>query len=459
MYGGKFDMEFDLKLMSVSHSLEKHPVLDECVKYKIKYLNVLEYFVNKYSSQDQFALESLKNYKAIFLGEDIEQYSYSEQELKRVSRGVIGIKFKGFKLFTYRYSLVCDCLFINAAVNLAKATKILKEIKSIYKKRYHQKLDLLFEVLYKTKNSIEGLDKIKYQVKCWQDNKAYLKQKQVTVLATANMSAGKSTLINTIVGKTINRTMNDACTSKLHYIYDKAFEDGFNYELDGPLNLNADEKALLDDDISNKDDKIFASTYFKLLSKNKSRLCIIDTPGVNSSLNLDHTKITKDIVLKEQYEKVLYLINAENSGTDDDLRYLRFICENVDENKIIFVLNKLDRFKISEDSIEESINHLKDDLIKLGLANPIICPVSSYAGGLAKKKMFGIELNEDEQDDYMLLQRKFKDENYNLSKFYSEDILKRINQNCSENDKSPIIDLLIKCGILCLEEIITEGVR
>lgn len=450
-------MEFDLSLMFVSHLLEKHPVLDECMKYKIKYLNVLEYFVNKYSKKDEFASESLKNYKNAFLGKDIEQYSYSDHELKRVSKGVIGVKFKGFKLFTYRYALVCDCLFINAMTDFTKATKILSEIKSIYKKRYHERLNLLFDVLYNNKKSIKGLDKIKYQVKCWQDNKEYLKQKQLTVLTTANMSAGKSTLINAIVGKTINRTMNDACTSKLHYIYDKAFEDRFNYKLDGVLNLDADEKILLNDDNNNKDDKILISTYFKLLLQKKSRLCIIDTPGVNSSLNSDHTEITKNIVLKDQYDKMLYLVNAENSGTDDDLKYLKFICKNVDEDKIIFVLNKLDRFRISEDSIEESINHLKDDLLKLGITNPIVCPVSSYAGRLAKKKMFGSKLNEDEQDDYIILQRKFKNENYNLSKFYSQNILDRINEKYSDNEKSPIIDLLINCGILCLEQIIIEG--
>ena len=145
------EMEFDLKLMSVSHSLEKHPVLDECIKYRIKYLNVLEYFVNKYSPKDEFAIKVLKNYKNIFLGEDIKEYSYSEQELKKVSKGVTGIKFKGFKLFTYRYTLVFDCLFINSMMNYDKANKILSEIKAIYRKRYHEKLDLLFDMLYKNK--------------------------------------------------------------------------------------------------------------------------------------------------------------------------------------------------------------------------------------------------------------------------------------------------------------------
>lgn len=447
----------DLKLMVTSHLLNNHPVLEEPIEYKIKYLNVLEYFVNKYSKKDEFALEALSNYKKIFLGKDIEQYSYNSQEIKRESKNVIGLKFKGFKLFTYRYSLVCDCLFINAVLDINKATKILSEIKFIYKKRFHKKLDLLFNTLYKKNKDIEGLDKVENQVKLWQANTEYLKQKQLTVLTTANMSAGKSTLINAIIGKRINKTMNDACTSKVHYIYDKAFEDGFTYKLDGNLKLDSDEKLLLSDSTYNNSDEIFVSTYFKFLVPKRSRLCIVDTPGVNSSVNSDHTKITIETVLNHKYDKLLYLVNAENAGTDDDLKYLKFICDNVDENKIIFVLNKLDRFRISEDSIEESIHHLKEDLLKLGLKNPIICPISSYAGTLAKKKIFKEELNEDEQDDYVLMQRKFKNESYNLSKFYPQNVLNSINKNYSENEKSPSIHMLINCGLLCLEEIITKG--
>lgn len=450
-------MELDLRLMSISHSLEKHPVLEESVKYKIKYLNVLEYFVHRYSKKDKFALQALENYKKAFLCQDIDQYFYNNEKLKRASKGVRGVKFKGFKLFTYRYALICDCLFINSMMDFTKATKILSEIKSIYKKRYHEKLNLLFKSLYKNKEYVEELDKIKYQVKCWKDNKDYLEKKQVTILTTANMSAGKSTLINAIIGKNVNRTMNDSCTAKLHYIYDKAFEDGFNYKLDGDLNLDANEKKLLNDNINNKDNKIIVSTYFNLLSHKQSRLCIIDTPGVNSSLNSDHAKITEDIVLNGQYDKVLFLINAENSGTYDEVKYLKFIYENVDESKIIFVLNKLDRFRNLEDSIEESINNLKEDLLKLGIKNPRICPISSYAGRLAKKKIFGSQMNEDEQDDYILLQKKFKNESYNLSKFYCENAVNKLKQKYVNNKIYPIIDLLINCGMLCLEQIITEG--
>lgn len=452
-------MEFDLRLMSVSHSLEKHPVLDECVRYKIKYLNVLEYFVNKYSSKDEFALKALKNYKNRFLGEDTEQYLYSEQELKRVAKGVIGVKFKGFKLFTYRYALVCDFLFINAILDYDKADKILKEIKSIYRKRYHQKLDLIFDILFENESYNEGLDKIKYQVECWKKNNEYLNKKQFTILTTANMSAGKSTLINAMIGKKINRTMNDSCTSKIHYIYDKTFDDGFNYKLDGKLTLDADENTLLQNNGNNNNNRILASTHFEISRDKKYRLCIIDTPGVNSSMDSVHGEITKQSILNEKYDKLLYLVNAENAGTDDDLKYLKFIYDNVDENKIIFVLNKLDKFRESEDSIDKSVQDLKNDLLQIGFTNPVVCPVSSYAGILAKKEISEYEFNRYEQNEYFLLEEKFEGESYNLSRFYPEKIIKNINKNYSVHlkEKHSGVDLLINCGMLCLEEIIIEG--
>ncbi|SCY24212.1 dynamin family protein [Alkaliphilus peptidifermentans] len=450
-------MEFDINLMFVSHFLKDHPIIEESIKYKIKYLNALEYFVNKYSAKNKFSVSALDNYKNVFLGVSKDSYTYRTQELKKMSKGVMGLKIKGFKFFTYRYAFICDCLFINAMMEPNKATSIINDIKFMCHKRHHRNLDRFFNYLYNDEESIQDLDKIKYQVKCWKINQRHIRQKQMTILTTATMSAGKSTLINTLVGKTVNRTMNDACTSKLHFVYNKPFEDGFNYKFDYDLNLNAGKKDLLTDDIDSKDNRIFASTYFRQLIKGSSRLCIIDTPGVNSSQNYDHAQITKESILNENYDKIVYIVNAENAGTDDDLKYLQFIYENVDKKKLIFVLNKLDRFRVPEDSIEESINNLKKDLNKIGWENPIICPVSSYVGGLAKKKMYGIDLNEDEEDEYKFLQMKFKKDEYNLSKFYSEDTLNKAIKNYSKHENYQINDLLVKCGVLCLEQIVMEG--
>jgi predicted GTPase len=335
-----------------------------------------------------------------------------------------------------------------------KATTLLNEIKTIINKHYHKKLEGLFSVLYQDKLLMNGLDQVSYQVESWKQNQMYINQEPQKILITATMSAGKSTLINALVGRTVTRTMNDACTAKLHYIFDKAFEDGFTYGFDKNLNLNANETTLLQDDSDNKDIKKYVSTSFRQLVERQSRLCIIDSPGINSSLNKDHTKISEETIVKENYDKVLYVINAENMGTTDDLKYLRFICETVEEDKLIFVINKLDRFRIPQDSIKESIDHLKEDLTKLGIKKPLICPVSSYAGVLAKKRLFDVALDEDETDDYLFLKHKFSKEEYNLSQFYTKDVIRKLNKT---KGKSPDIELLKNSGLLCLEQIISQG--
>lgn len=439
-------MDFDVNLLSVSHFLERHPILQENVKYKVKYLNVLEYFTRKYS-RNEFANSLLENYKAVFLGGEARNYIYREQQIKKTARGVAGLKFKGFKLFTYRYALVCDTFFINCLTEPAKAQEILDEIKTIFKKGYHQKLQLLFSILYQDNPLTEGLNQVSYQIKAWKLNQKHVKQKPMEILITATMSAGKSTLINALVGKTVTRTMNDACTAKLHYIFDKAYEDGYTYGFDTALSLNADDKILLNDDRSNEDFKKYVGTYFRLFAGTRPRLCIIDTPGINSSLNRDHTDISAQAILDKKYDRVIYVVNAENLGTNDDIKYLEFICKHVKETSLVFVLNKSDRFRTPHDSIEESIQNLREDLKKIGISNPIVLPVSSYAGVLAKKKLFGMDMDEDEEDDYLFLNNKFRKAEYDLSRFYPDNVGKVKKEH----------ELLKNCGLLGLEQILLKG--
>ncbi|MFA9558145.1 dynamin family protein [Evansella sp. AB-rgal1] len=448
-------MKVDIGLMCTSHFLEKHPVLQESTEYKIKYVNVLEYFANKYGEDSGVAQQIVNNYKSKFLADDLSLYNYDNKALKQAAKGVIGARFKGYKLFTYRYALVCDCLFINAS-DRAKAQiaqEIVAEIKSIYRERYHKKLDKLFGVLYDNEQLPKGQQLLQYQVEGWHKNADFKKRPIQRILITANMSAGKSTLINALVGKTVSRTMNDACTSKLHYIYNKPFEDNLIYKFDNELTLDADERTIIQNDHNNKSNAIHLSTYFRLENKDHGRFCIIDTPGVNSSLHSDHMKVTHKKIGTGHYDYIIYVVNGENVGTEDDNKYLRYIGKNLASENIIFVFNKLDRYKTKDDSIEDSINKLRNDIQeKLGIANPIICPVSSYAGFLAKKQQYGLELNEDEVDEFSLMQRKFKKEEYDLSKFYPKHIVEKVK---SEED-SHVHEILKKCGISCLEYLLQE---
>ena len=86
---------------------------------------------------------------------------------------------------------------------------------------------------------------IRRQLVCWAQNRAFSAKPLRTVLITAGMSSGKSTLINALIGKKISRTQNDACTAKIHYIYNKPYEDGFSGEWESVLDMNANEETLM----------------------------------------------------------------------------------------------------------------------------------------------------------------------------------------------------------------------
>ena len=104
--------------LSIAQCLNTHPILFEKPTYKIKYLNVLEYFVGKYSKEDVFSKELLNVYKEKLL--DGVAYSYNVKDIRKAAKGATGLKFKGYKLFSYRYNLLFDCFFINWLKRLRK---------------------------------------------------------------------------------------------------------------------------------------------------------------------------------------------------------------------------------------------------------------------------------------------------------------------------------------------------
>ncbi|MFR3752261.1 MAG: hypothetical protein ACLTW9_07855 [Enterocloster sp.] len=79
-----------------------------------------------------------------------------------------------------------------------------------------------------------------------------------------------------------------------------------------------------------------------------------------------------------------YVISPTNLGTDAEIRHLKWVSENVDQNKVVFILNKLDDYRSESDNISESMTALRNDLTKLGFTAPVICPISAYFGYLLK---------------------------------------------------------------------------
>lgn len=435
------------EILRAAQYVLKHPILVESEEYKKRYINTLEYFVRKYSADNLYSTSMLELYKNKMLS-DPNGYIYKDNELKKISKGVMSWKRKKFKFFSYRYCLLIDVIFICSYLEYEKSEKIYREILEIYNKRYWKKLKYLFLFTVGKTADCEVLDRIEYLRECLGIDRKFIEKKEKRILVTANMSAGKSTLLNSIIGKKVNKTQNDACTAKTHLLFNKAFEDGLSYEYDFELELDASYEVLMEDNGNNNQNEIFVGTRFRSVGEVDKPICFIDTPGVNSSQDRAHREISENAISSSKYDVLMYVMNGENIGTDDDRRHLEFVFDNF-KGDVIFVLNKLDRFR-KEDSVADTLEQVKKDLQDIGYVNPVVCPVSAYAAYLAKMSLFGEKINDDEQDELEMFYRKLKKEKYKFNIFYPDDY-RNISVSEDENEQ-----LLLHSGLLSLEKILYE---
>lgn len=421
--------------------LNTHPILKKDEKLRKKYVSLLGYFVKQQNSRDVWAKQLYGLYAHKIVGNDIEVNSSEFNDLKWIEQ---------FKFFQYRYYLLTDCLFIAAFNNKKKGQLICEEIIKFYGERYRKKLSLIFDAFYAEKcDGFEQTfgDLIDIYTIIWNDRQ-FMGAPLRRVMITANMSAGKSTLLNALAGKKVNKTQNDTCTAKIHYLLNKAGEDGLSYELDHDLELDASLDILMTDNEDNHSTEIYVGTRFRSLADVNQRVWFIDTPGVNSSMDKAHREISNGAIKSLDCDILLYLFNGENIGSDDDIRHLKFVKENY-TGKVIFLVNRLDHYKKDIDSVKETLEAVYKDLKKIGFDDPKVYPLSAYAAYLAKMSLYGESLTEDELDDLDFVKRKLKKEEFSYERYYPVQVYGGYKDNETAT-------LLLHSGILSLEQMIYE---
>lgn len=221
----------------LSQILPQNPILQESLEYKNLYLTKLrEYILLLGREKEKFETAELKLYQKLMM----QSHSGASQN----------------KFFHYRYFLLMDAIFCLGCKLTESEAKILMQQ---YRKDFtlnregSRTANTLLKAFTRSPARLEGLMKHpelqqerKYlQLLSW--NSQFQNKKPYRVLVTATMSAGKSTFINSLVGKEICKSQNMACTSKIHTVINKAFEDGLAYEYDHDLVLTASEEELMND--------------------------------------------------------------------------------------------------------------------------------------------------------------------------------------------------------------------
>ncbi|MCA9765240.1 MAG: dynamin family protein [Carnobacterium sp.] len=227
------------------------------------------------------------------------------------------------------------------------------------------------------------------------------------ILVTSTMSAGKSTVINALVGKEIVKARNEATTGKIYHILSSV-----NHKLESSRLEDTLKRNLADTEVeymleSSTDSEIYISTVFNSELLQQVPLEIIDTPGINFSLNPSHKERTIQKLKESEYDLMIYVINATQQGVIDDKDYLMQINSLNSRKPILFVLNKLDEFDLKYDSVKESYLSTIDYLKDLGFEYPVVLPLSAYTGLLSKKVLYKIDITEYESDDFKLFAKKF----------------------------------------------------
>lgn len=428
-------------LFTSSLDLSNHPMNNVKPKLKKQYYLVLEYFINK-QMDNKFTASRLEQYRIKLLNNPnpVEK----EIKMKKIIQSMINSSIKPWRK-KYRYWIMCDVALILMDDDLINKTAI--EMKTYMSECQKKQFEVLLDAFQDDSIDITPIIFAKELISQYRKNRVFASRKILKFIVTANMSAGKSTLINALIGKPLARTSQEVCTGNTCYIYNKPYEDNRIHLENGMFTNNASRDELRN---TSWDVQMNIASYFRGIDNIKSRLCIIDTPGVNSAINRKHRRISHEALKSEQYEKVIYIINANKLGTDEEITHIKWISENIPKDKIVFVLNKIDDFNIVDDDILASIEGVKKDLISFGFEKPVICPMSAYFALLIKMRENGDEMTDDEIDEYLLYVKKFKKQNYDLSKYY-EGIYE-------ETGDSETVVMSKKCGLYGLEKVLFGGI-
>lgn len=246
-------------------------------------------------------------------------------------------------------------------------------------------------------------------------------------LVVSTVSSGKSTLINALVGMDLLPSMNRACTARAVAILDNDTKPQFEiHAVDNKGNYSFIEKAnqtvVNDFNKSNDIAEMIIEGEIKGIRNNKKSMLLIDTPGINNSMDSTHEIVTKKVLDKYPEGLILYVINAQQIGTNDDNCFMNLVAQKLKNNTkyhIMFVVNKMDLIDPAKEHPEELVKNCREYIESKGIEKPMLVLVSASSALLFKKVLYGIELSEFEKEYFLCSYKYFKRDGYSLQDYIS----------------------------------------
>jgi len=296
----------------------------------------------------------------------------------------------------------------------------------------------------------------------------------------ANMSAGKSTFVNSFLGENILPSFNQATTDCAVFIYSKPniekkaiiyFEDKQPLTIKENLEYELKQYSRKDEDCEEKYrnvEKIELFYPFKNIQNSNEdfEVVFIDTPGPNSTGEYKQKHKDQTRAVLNEVDLALFLFDYDQLDANlqsDEQGLWKSIEKRVKKDKnfdIYFILNKIDgglkdnlREIYSRDNYEEeakklwfnaenkAIYKLSEAAKNHNIENPKIYPISAKYGLLDRIENKSFD-EEDEFDIFLkIFKRVFKEK-------YKNEFKKYVGIEKLENDINEYIDKEIKSKIL-----------
>jgi len=304
------------------------------------------------------------------------------------------------------------------------------------------------------------------------NNNILYKKKIIDVNIIATMSAGKSTLINSLLGKKILPTHAGACTAIVTKIEDNKNDifraivlDKNNEEIVRYSNINYEDMKYLNN--SNKVSEVDIKGNISFINCENITLVLIDTPGPDSDIDERYDEITHKALDNSSESIVLFVMNGGKLNDISQKDLLQDIAKSMSvggkqsKERFIFVVNKIDEYKVDDDDIEkDALEGTRKFLKQIGIENPNIFLVSAeIALGIKRLKNATSDEKQELLDEYKYKMNKLNSNvQFHLEKYAklpasSQQIIDKELEAAIKNDDK-IEQALIHSGIRSLEEAI-----